>query len=500
MPVSFPPFTYADLAVPPASTPLGSLTLPYSDANSGNYTVVSSGGAFRTDTTSGHQAFFQAYDRDNGLYRTFATLTNGDTPTFEIVPPSGGTISIDATTLFVGGAAVATVVATAPSNATFVIQTPNLALGSAQVLNALSSGIMRVATTTGVITSLGDVLPVANGGTGGTGLTLGSVVFVGTSGVLSQDNTNLFWDATNFRLGVGINAPTQPLHIAGTGGAFNLDAYVTSATGPSMRGRKFRNTLAAPRRANTDDVLFGVNAAGGFAVDDSTAAVIGSDVGKFRFRASENYTSTNQGSYMEIQTTDSGGSTAAATRLTINSSGLSTPFSFAGSATTSELILYADGVHLIGDGNDVLAQRHAGTAQAFRVYNTFTTIDTAGEWLAIDWKTTSNVVNIQATKGSSSGTARVLKISYGGAQASPVSAISVPITSGTITFGGGITLPEAGDITIGTSTGSLIGQTASKIGFFGTGPIARAILATGTGKTVDNVITALQNLGLVKQS
>ena len=40
----------------------------------------------------------------------------------------------------------------------------------------------------------------------------------------------------------------------------------------------------------------------------------------------------------------------------------------------------------------------------------------------------------------------------------------------------------------------------SNVGFYGTAPIAQAVLATGGGATVDNVITALQNLGLVKQA
>lgn len=40
----------------------------------------------------------------------------------------------------------------------------------------------------------------------------------------------------------------------------------------------------------------------------------------------------------------------------------------------------------------------------------------------------------------------------------------------------------------------------TNVGFYGVTPIARAVLATGAGATVDNVITALQNLGLVKQS
>jgi hypothetical protein len=38
------------------------------------------------------------------------------------------------------------------------------------------------------------------------------------------------------------------------------------------------------------------------------------------------------------------------------------------------------------------------------------------------------------------------------------------------------------------------------LGFYGVTAIARAVLATGAGHTVDDVITALQNLGLVKQS
>lgn len=92
---------------------------------------------------------------------------------------------------------------------------------------------------------------------------------------------------------------------------------------------------------------------------------------------------------------------------------------------------------LFRDAANTLALRNGTTAQKFRVYNTSTTIDTAGEWFAVDWATTANVCNLQAVRGSSSGTARVLTISYGGTQASPVAAISIPITSGQITFGGG---------------------------------------------------------------
>lgn len=38
------------------------------------------------------------------------------------------------------------------------------------------------------------------------------------------------------------------------------------------------------------------------------------------------------------------------------------------------------------------------------------------------------------------------------------------------------------------------------LGFYGVSPVSRQVLATGAGATIDNVITALQNLGLVSQS
>ncbi len=44
------------------------------------------------------------------------------------------------------------------------------------------------------------------------------------------------------------------------------------------------------------------------------------------------------------------------------------------------------------------------------------------------------------------------------------------------------------------------GSSNVQLGFYGVTPISRALLATGAGHAVDDVITALQNLGLVKQS
>lgn len=48
-----------------------------------------------------------------------------------------------------------------------------------------------------------------------TSLTTGSVPFIGASGALSQDNTNLFWDNTNDRLGIRTATPFCGLHVSG---------------------------------------------------------------------------------------------------------------------------------------------------------------------------------------------------------------------------------------------------------------------------------------------
>lgn len=77
--------------------------------------------------------------------------------------------------------------------------------------------------------------------------------------------------------------------------------------------------------------------------------------------------------------------------------------------------------------------------------------------------------------------------------------------------GGFLTSTASGDVGIQVvTTGKMfhIGGTVKiitvtrddKLGFFAVTPVARPLVATGAGKTVDNVITELQNLGLFRQS
>ena len=67
-------------------------------------------------------------------------------------------------------------------------------------------------------TKVTGTLPVANGGTNtSTAFTAGSVLFAGTSGTYTQDNSNLFWDDSYNRMGIGTSSPQTPLDVNGVG-------------------------------------------------------------------------------------------------------------------------------------------------------------------------------------------------------------------------------------------------------------------------------------------
>ncbi|MCX6752445.1 MAG: hypothetical protein NTZ87_03000, partial [Candidatus Nomurabacteria bacterium] len=65
-----------------------------------------------------------------------------------------------------------------------------------------------------------------------TGSTAGSVLFVDSSG-LAQDNSNLFYDSTNHRLGLGTTTPTKTLDVAGAiGVSGQLTSTLATGTAP----------------------------------------------------------------------------------------------------------------------------------------------------------------------------------------------------------------------------------------------------------------------------
>lgn len=184
---------------------------------------------------------------------------------------SAGTISAALS----GNASTATALASNPTDcaagtkATAIDASGNLTCSAAS-LTADVSGVLPLANggsnknmtavAGGLVYTDADSMEVGSAGTtgqaaisGGTGAptffapTLGSILFAGTSGVLSQDNSNFFYDSTNKRLGIGTATPrgnfdvlntadsllSSPT-IAGQGGSDNNSWLFYASTGGTL--------------------------------------------------------------------------------------------------------------------------------------------------------------------------------------------------------------------------------------------------------------------------
>jgi len=90
-------------------------------------------------------------------------------------------------------------------------------------------------------------MPVSKGGTGNSSYTSGSVIFSdGTN--LAQNNTNLFWDNANGRLGIGTNTPATKLDVTGSlqvSGNTTLKSNAIIGTGVGSEGGEIQLVNAA---------------------------------------------------------------------------------------------------------------------------------------------------------------------------------------------------------------------------------------------------------------
>lgn len=119
------------------------------------------------------------------------------------------------------------------ATATELNQLSGLTLGTAASANtgdfataaqgALADTALQTVAVDGVtITGDGAGIPLSAVGGGGGGVsigdavgsgTAGSILFVDASGNLAQDNSKLYWDDTNDRLGIGTTSPSHTLHV-----------------------------------------------------------------------------------------------------------------------------------------------------------------------------------------------------------------------------------------------------------------------------------------------
>jgi hypothetical protein len=83
-------------------------------------------------------------------------------------------------------------------------------------------------------------------------------------------------------------------------------------------------------------------------------------------------------------------------------------------------------------------------------------------------------------------------------------AYAVWVQSGSTRFGGNVSFDPGANLVLdgatGTQIGTVGGASGQKLGFFGAAPVTQPVVATGSGLAVDDVIVALQNLGLFRQA
>jgi hypothetical protein len=105
------------------------------------------------------------------------------------------------------------------------------------------------------------------------GLTAGRVLFAGSGGVISQDS-NLFWDNTNKRLGIGTSSPSYPLVVIGNMDTIAQGPLYIKATSSGNYGTAFNLDATAQPNGRTFTFMSGAGYSylpGGFAIYDTTA-------------------------------------------------------------------------------------------------------------------------------------------------------------------------------------------------------------------------------------
>ncbi len=111
-----------------------------------------------------------------------------------------------------------------PGNAQ-ILQPPTSSIGATSITadkaSFTQSATIANLAVTGSCSGCGDALAVNSQITGATA---GSVLFAGSSGVLSENNAKLFWDNTNNYLGIGTSSPGDVASIA----------YTATTTGPEL--------------------------------------------------------------------------------------------------------------------------------------------------------------------------------------------------------------------------------------------------------------------------
>lgn len=131
------------------------------------------------------------------------------------------------------------------------------------------------------------------------GGTSGSVLYVGSSGLLSQNNSKLFWDNSNAFLGIGTTIPGNALHIVtdGVASATTVSNVNTGGTDGSFFACYSDDGAATPNGLRLGGLLMGG------AYDDTNTLYSSAFIGGI---ADEAWSGSARGTYLVFETTSLG--------------------------------------------------------------------------------------------------------------------------------------------------------------------------------------------------
>ena len=175
------------------------------------------------------------------------------------------------------------------------------------------SGTTLSPTATGddILLNAGETLSISD-------LAQGSIPFIGASGLVSQDNNNLFWNDADNRLGIGTTNPNYSLAVVGSGsgtdGTLELATYANAGPPSALYLHRSGGTEATPT-AVTNSMPMGGLMTGGY---DGTSMVAYS--AGMQMDATEDWSNSAHGTRLFFSTT-ANGTTGMSTKMVIDNNG-----------------------------------------------------------------------------------------------------------------------------------------------------------------------------------
>lgn len=130
----------------------------------------------------------------------------------------------------------------APANATYIVQTPDGTLSNEQALSVLSTGFMKSTTGTGVVSTIADPLPIANGGTGQTSKT---PAFDALSPTTTKGDLIVYDGTDNVRQAIGANGTIWTADSAQANGGKYAGGLVAIVPATTLGASQTTITLSA---------------------------------------------------------------------------------------------------------------------------------------------------------------------------------------------------------------------------------------------------------------